>query len=255
MAGRGPGDAGFADHFSGHAADYAQARPTYPPALFDWLAAQCGGHALAWDAGCGNGQASIALAAHFDAVFATDPSAAQVFSAPAHPRVRYAVEPAEACSLPDASADLATVAQAYHWFDAPAFCAQARRVLRPGGVVAVWTYAHSKVSAGVDAVFDWLNDSLVMADWPPEREHVVTGYRQLPFPFAPIAAPAFELACDWTLAQYAAYLRSWSASQRYLKRTGEDAVARVLPDMAAAWGDPAQSRRVVWPLTLRVGRA
>jgi ubiquinone/menaquinone biosynthesis C-methylase UbiE len=165
------------------------------------------------------------------------------------------VEPAEQCSLPDASADLVTVAQAYHWFDAAAFCAEARRVLQPGGVVAVWTYAESQVSPGVDGVFDRLNDGLVVGDWPPERAHVITGYRDLPFPFAPIAAPPFALACDWTLAQYAAYLRSWSASQRYLQRTGRDAVDDVLPAMAAAWGDPAQAQRVTWPLTLRVGRA
>lgn len=246
--------AGFADHFSGHAASYADARPRYPSALFDWLAAQCAGHALAWDAGCGNGQASVALAAHFEAVFATDPSAAQVGAAQAHSRVRYAVEPAERCSLADGSADLATVAQAYHWFDAGAYCAEATRVVRPGGVVAVWTYAESTVSPGVDVVFAHLNDGLVGADWPPEREHVVDGYRGLPFPFEPIAAPAFELACDWTLGQYAAYLRSWSASQRYRKRTGRDAVDEVLPAMAAAWGDPAQARRVRWPLTLRAGR-
>ena len=247
-------DAPFADHFSGHAVDYAQARPRYPAALFEWLAAQCQGHALAWDAGCGNGQASVALAAHFSAVFATDPSSAQVASAQPHPRVRYAVEPAEHCSLQDGSADLITVAQAYHWFDASAFCEQARRVSRPGGVVAVWTYAHSHVSPAVDAVFDYLNDTLVIGDWPSEREHVVTGYARLPFPFERIDAPGFVLCCDWTLAQYAAYLRSWSAAQRHRQRTGDDPVARVLPDMATAWGDPAQARRVTWPLSLLAGR-
>ena len=64
----------FKDHFSGHAAAYAQARPRYPADLFAWLAAQCRQHELVWDAGCGNGQASVALANHFDRVFASDPS-------------------------------------------------------------------------------------------------------------------------------------------------------------------------------------
>ena len=136
----------FKDHFSGHAAAYARARPTYPDALFDWLAAQCAGHALAWDAGCGNGQASIALASRFDRVHASDPSATQVAAAPTHPRVAWHVEPAEQCSLPDASADLVTVAQAYHWFDYERFAAEATRVLRPGGVVAVWAYGVSSVT-------------------------------------------------------------------------------------------------------------
>ena len=185
----------------------------------------------------------MALASFFGEVYATDPSEAQIAQAQKHERIHDAVENAEDCSLGDHTANLVTVAQAYHWFDAESYCAEARRVVRPGGVVAVWTYAESRVSPAVDAVFAHLNDGLVLGDWPPERAHVVNGYRDLPFPFAPIAAPAFELVCHRTLPQYAAYLRSWSAAQRYRQRTGQDAVDEVLPDMAAAWGDPAQARR------------
>ncbi len=245
---------GFRDHFSGHAGAYADARPGYPDGLFDWLARQCLRTALVWDAGCGNGQASVALAAHFDAVFASDPSAPQIASAIANSRVRYAVEPAENCSLADDSADLVTVAQAYHWFAHDVFCSQARRVLRPGGVVALWTYADSTVSPDVDVVFDALNNGIVLEDWPPEREHVINRYRDLPFPFEPIDAPAFQMASAWTLPQYLAYLRSWSASQRHQKRTGRDPVSQIESEMAGAWGDPTAQRTVRWPLSLRVGR-
>ncbi len=51
----------FKDHFSGHANIYHEARPTYSAELFDWLAKQTPARDLAWDAGGGNGQASIAL--------------------------------------------------------------------------------------------------------------------------------------------------------------------------------------------------
>ena len=54
----------FKDHFSGHAALYRDARPLPPADWFDWLAQQAPDRALAWDAGCGNGQASLGLAAH-----------------------------------------------------------------------------------------------------------------------------------------------------------------------------------------------
>ena len=50
------------------ATDYARYRPTYPPALFAWLAEVSPGRALALDVGTGNGQAAVALAAHFDQV-------------------------------------------------------------------------------------------------------------------------------------------------------------------------------------------
>jgi len=244
----------FKDHFSGHAPAYADARPGYPASLFDWLSGQCRGNELAWDAGCGNGQASLALADRFDAVFGSDPSAAQIASAAPHPRVRYAVEAAERCSLADASADLVTVAQAYHWFDHARFCTEAARVLVPDGVIALWSYAESRVDAGVDAVFDELHNQRLARDWPAERGHVVNRYRGLPFPFAPVATPPFEMRCQWNLAQYLDYLRSWSACQHYRQRTGRDAVDEIAPAMAAAWGDPQAARLVQWPLLVLAGR-
>jgi SAM-dependent methyltransferase len=245
----------FKDHFSGHAAAYAQARPSYPASLYAWLTAQCPAHELAWDAGCGNGQASVALAEHFDHVFASDPSATQIEAAAAHPKVRYANEPAEQCSLPDHSADLITVAQALHWFDHARFNVEAQRVLKPGGVIAAWTYQRSSVTPAVDAVFAPLYEDTLGAYWPPERRHIEAGYATLPFPFEIIETPPLELRCDWTLPQYLAYLRSWSASQRYLKATGRDAIAEFAEPMAQAWGDPAQVRTVSWPMLMRAGRA
>ncbi|MEO0317607.1 MAG: hypothetical protein RL404_1284, partial [Pseudomonadota bacterium] len=106
----------FNDHFGKVAGRYADFRPTYPPELFDWLGEQCGARDLVWDCGCGNGQASVALAARFDRVQATDASAGQIAHAMPDARVRYAVAPAAASGLPDACADLVTVAQALHWF-------------------------------------------------------------------------------------------------------------------------------------------
>jgi SAM-dependent methyltransferase len=244
---------GFKDHFSGHAASYAQARPSYPDALFAWLASRCPRRAVAWDAGCGNGQASVALAQHFDAVYATDPSEQQIAAARPHPRVRYGVEAAEACSLPDAHADLVTVAQALHWFDADRFHAQAARVLRAEGLFAAWTYERCTVKPAVDAVFERLYTDTLAAWWPPERRHVEAGYRTLPFPYDEVAAPHFELRCDWTLAQYLAYLRSWSACQRKLAAEGVDAVLDLAVHFASAWGDPQTVHPVRWKLTLRAG--
>jgi ubiquinone/menaquinone biosynthesis C-methylase UbiE len=76
----------------------------------------------------GNGQAAVALAARFTGVVATDASAEQVGNAFLHPRVEYRVAPAEASGLEAESVDLVTAAQAVHWFDVPAFFAEARRV-------------------------------------------------------------------------------------------------------------------------------
>jgi SAM-dependent methyltransferase len=244
----------FQDHFSGQAATYAKARPHYPTALYDWLSAQCRQHGLAWDAGCGNGQAAVALARHFDRVYATDPSAEQIARALAHPQVEYRVEPAEHCSLADGSADLIAVAQALHWFDLPRFYAEAARILKPGGLLAAWTYGLSTVSPGVDGVFHKLYEQILGPYWPADRRHVETGYRELPFPFPELdEVPTFAMEARWTLAQYLAYLRSWSASQRYLNVNGEDAIDAIASEMAEAWGDAGETRLVRWPLAIRIG--
>lgn len=246
----------FRDHFSGHAADYASSRPLYPAALYDWLAGQSPGRAQAWDAGCGNGQASCELAARFEQVYASDPSAEQIAAARRLPNIRYAVESSESCSLPDASVELVTVAQAMHWFDVPRFQAQARRVLRPGGVFAAWTYAKCSVMPDVDVPFGRLHDELLEDWWPEGRLHPLNGYADLPFAFDRIAGmPDFVMRSDWNYDQFAAYLRSWSACQRYARATGKDALAMVEAELRQSWGDLAQVRAVTWPLTVHAGRA
>jgi SAM-dependent methyltransferase len=179
----------------------------------------------------------------------------QIGVAEAAPNIHYAVEAAEQCSLGDASADLVSVAQAMHWFDVARFQAEARRVLKPDGLFAAWTYAQSRVTPAVDVPFNRLHDELLEDWWPDGRQHVIAGYRDLPFAFERVAdVPAFAMRCDWTLPQFLAYLRSWSACQRYLRATGNDALAPIEHELSSAWGEPQTVRAVSWPLTLHVGR-
>ena len=245
----------FKDHFSGHAQGYASARPGYPRALFDWIASLTEQRGLAWDAGCGNGQAAVSLARDFDSVVASDPSAGQVALAPPHPRIEYRVEAAEDCSLPRASVDAACVAQALHWFDLPRFFAAIDRVLKPGGVLVAWTYETCRVAPGVDAVFDRLYRQRLGPWWPPERRLVESGYRDIELPLAPVGSiPELAIELDWTLPQFLDYLRSWSASARCQRETGRDAVGEFAGALGQAWGPPDATRKVTWPLAIRAGR-
>jgi SAM-dependent methyltransferase len=244
----------FKDYFSGHASSYAAARPLYPGALFEWIASQCKIRSLVWDVGCGNGQASVALADYFDQVFASDPSSAQINSASPHAHIRYAVEPAEQSSLPDKSVQCVCVAQALHWFNFERFFNEAKRVLQPDGLLVAWTYEKSSVNKNIDAVFEKLYRGILDNYWPPERKHVETQYRNISFPFKAIPTPHFRLQCNWNLPEYLAYLRSWSATQRYLKATGIDALGAVENDMRQAWGNPSDVHAVLWPLTVKAGR-
>jgi SAM-dependent methyltransferase len=242
----------FKDLFSAGATDYVRYRPTYPPALFAWLAEVSPGRALALDVGTGNGQAAVALAAHFDQVIGQDPSDKQLGSAQPRPNVRYQVARAESTGLASDSVDLITACQCFHWFDGPAFFTEAARVLRPRGIVALISYGLSEITPEIDrtvrALYDELNEF-----WEPERRLVEQGYRHVQAPLPEIAAPPFEMRLEWTLEQLLGYLGTWSPLPRYRQARGRDALADFAPAVTAAWGD-APTRPVVWPLARRVFR-
>lgn len=242
----------FKDHFSAQAATYAKARPTYPPALFAELARLAPGKSLAWDAGTGNGQAAVGLAAHFARVVATEPSAAQLAQAVPHSRVAYHQSAETAPMLGDASVDLVTVAQAAHWFDRPKFYAEVRRVLRPGGVVALWTYGLCVITPEIDAAVGRFYNGPIGPYWPPERHHPETGYRELDFAFAEQSFPDAAMELEWTLEGFTTYLRTWSAVARFNKDQGFDPVTALEAELKPLWGDRA--RKISWPLSGRLGK-
>jgi SAM-dependent methyltransferase len=262
----------FKDHFSSASDRYAAYRPDYPAALFEWLAglcphsgtsprpgtsphsgtgATCG---AAWDCATGSGQAALGLAAHFRRVVATDASAEQVRHAVVHPSIDYRVAQAEDSGLADHSVDLVTVAQAAHWFDLPRFYAEVARVLKPGGVIALWGYGRLVLPGQMDAPFQRFYAETVGPYWPPERALIDDAYRSLNFPFAEIAAPAFSIEVDWTLPRLMDYLSTWSAVKRYQATLGQDPLPGLMAELAPLWGATSDAKTLQWPLFQRVGR-
>jgi len=244
----------FKDHFSQQSASYSRYRPHYPEGLFSYLASQVERHERAWDCGTGSGQAALELARFFAEVIATDASEQQIANALYHERVRYRVAPAEASGLDADSVDLITVAQALHWFDQERFYTEVRRVLRPGGVLAVWCYRLARVSPAVDAVLDRFYTEIVGPFWPPERELIDQGYRTVPFPFAELESPHFEMEAEWTLPHLLGYLGTWSAVQRYREQKGQDPLEVIQSELIQAWGRPETMASIRWPVYLRLGR-
>jgi SAM-dependent methyltransferase len=245
----------YADHFSRLAPAYATCRPRYPPELFVFLSQLPPRRELAWDCAAGSGQATLPLTRWFSRVLATDVSSTMLERAAPHPQVEYRVSRAENSGLPDSSADLVTVAQALHWLDVNAFYTEVDRVLAPGGVLAAWSYGNQRVDGGaLDAGLRRFYSEVVGPFWPEGRRHVEAGYSTLPFPYAELQVPVLTMEEQWTLDQLLDYLRTWSATQRFRDVRGYDPVIRLAEDMVAIWGDPATTRLVRWPLSLRVGR-
>ncbi len=244
----------FPDHFSAGSPDYARYRPDYPDRLFDYLAGLAPARRRAWDCATGSGQAALGLARRFAQVIATDASAEQIGAARPHRRVRYRVAPAEESGLEGGSVELVTAAQALHWFDRPRFWSEVRRVLVPGGVVAVWCYDLLRAGARVDVAVNRLYRDIVGPYWPADRALVEQGYRTIEFPFEEVEPPSFRMEKRWSLSDLVGYLGTWSATRRYGQVRGEDPIGLVRADLTRAWGPPERVRRIRWDLALRVGR-
>ena len=210
---------------------------------------------MAWDVGTGNGQAAIALADPFDRIVATDPSAKQISGAQRHPKVEYRVGSAEKPAFADASVDLITSAQAFHWFNQDDFFAGAHRVLKSGGVLAFWSYGLAKISPEVDAVVLKLYRDRLGGYWEPERKLVEEGYKnvRLPTGLKEITPPAFEMTAEWSLEHLLGYLGTWSAFQTYLEKNHSNPLEAIFPELRAAWRE-TKMRPIRWDLALRVGR-
>ncbi len=121
--------------FSDRAAAYVRGRPGYPASLLEVLRERCDlkPSSVVADVGAGTGILSRLLRESGCDVRAVEPNAA-MREAAGLPMI---AGTAEATTLPDASIDLVTAAQAFHWFDRARARVEFARILKPGGWVAV----------------------------------------------------------------------------------------------------------------------
>ncbi len=138
----------FADakqRFSNRVADYVRYRPGYPSALIDLLRDECGlgaDHVVA-DLGSGTGILTELFVNNGNRVFGIEPNeemrrAGEEFLSE-YKNFSSVTGSAEATTLPDASVDFVTAAQAFHWFEPLAARREFLRILKPRGwVVVMW---------------------------------------------------------------------------------------------------------------------
>ena len=240
--------------FATEAAEYAHLRPTYPEGLFAFLSTTVGSREAAWDCATGNGQAATHLTKYFARVVATDESAEMLAQAPSNPRIDYRVAEAEASGIEARSVDLVTVASAIHWFDLDRFYAEVRRVVRPGGVIAAWTYYTPVFGNEVDAIIERLAHDILADYWDSRLHYVVDEFHDLPFPFEPIEAPSFRTDMRWDMEDLLGYFDTWSSSVKYREAVGAHPTDLIEGDLAREWGDPEQKKDLHFPLYMRLGR-
>ena len=173
---------------------------------------------------------------------------------PEHPRITWRLAREAESGLESGSASLVVAAQAAHWFDIEAFYREAARVLKPGGLLAIWCYGHAAIQPDIDPLLQWFEHQRVGAYWPAGREHIDAGYTTLAFPYPHIEVPSFTLEATLDRAGLLGYVGSWSAVDRCRKVEGHDPLPELERALAPAWNE--QDRKVVrWPLAIIAGRA
>ena len=232
----------FADHFSTVAAQYAAYRPHYPPALVDVLATDrarrdsVGRRLRQWPALDRSRRA-------FARVIATDPPQTQI-RRPWRTRRRVSLLSRRSQRSSRASVALVVAAQAAHWFDWPPFTAEAgaRRPSRRSRRAGRYGTASSTVA-----------QRAVVALLPRRRgapgrrsaSHIENGYRDLVLPW-PAEPAARDEPLQWTRDELLGYLSTWSATNRYARRTAP----RRSTSWCATW---PQARRRASPRALAAG--
>jgi SAM-dependent methyltransferase len=143
------------------------------------------------------------------------------------------------------SCDLVTVAQALHWFCGDNFIAEVRRVLKPGGLFAAWTYTLLRGDAALNGIVEDFYRNTVGPGGRRNGAGWTSATATCPFPLPTSPCPNSRSGCEWTLDDLLAYLRTWSATQRYLKETG----SRSLPRTGERLRESGRNRARARPLS------
>ena len=241
------------DNFSSQSDDYAKFRPVYPNELVDYLISVTEKYENCWDCGTGNGQLAVKLVDHFDQVYATDISEKQLSNASKKSNIYYTKQPAEKTSFSDNQFDLITVAQAAHWFDHELFNTEVKRVLKPGGVIALIGYGLVQVEGQIGQIIKDFYWNVTHPYWDPERDHIEAAYQSIPFAYDEIQdVPSFEMKKEMMLVDLVGYISTWSAVQHYIKENGHSPIDQLFQDLKAVWDGTIL--QVDFPIFTRIGR-
>ncbi|KAL3882222.1 hypothetical protein ACJMK2_028587 [Sinanodonta woodiana] len=208
----------MADVFKGEICTtaYANFRIQHPDWIFDSIVDYCkdGSFLLAVDVGCGSGQSCYPLCRHFRSVIAIDISDDQIKAAKSKygNEITFRVGQAEDLSLlDDHTLDLLTAGMSMHWFDISKFLQEARRVLKPGGVLAVYSHMMPRTDCPhVEAFYVELFKCM-----DSRTRHVGEKYSNVDFPFKDVKRLEYVHAVDCTIDDFLGYLVSLSGWQKF----------------------------------------
>jgi SAM-dependent methyltransferase len=201
---------------------------------------------LALDVGCGTGQSTRALRSLARRVVGIDVSAEMVEAATPADCVEYRVGEAEDLPLAASACDLVAAGLAMHWFDRDRFLSEAHRVLRPGGVLAVWNAGWAGHGEPGAAAWTWFREAYPRAFPAPRRDgRDLADADARAAGFEPVLRERIHLLVEFDAEGFVGFLSTQSA---VLATVGHDeaalavAIARLrtetegfFPDGPTAW--------------------
>ena len=228
---------------SEHAASYAKFRPVYPKTVANMITSfmktnGSSGFKVAVDVACGSGQSTFLLCDYFEEVTGFDISEAQIAQAKLKLTeeqlkstkhcVQFEIGDAHNLPLESSSVDLLTCAQAWHWLDAELFYAEAKRVLKPKGCLAV--YGHGATitdNKRMKNAFDTFNETLIQSDCITQRNmHILNMYEAVKLPFPRTQRLEFPLPQKSTMLQLFGFMSSVSAYRSYCEKFPENTLLK-----------------------------
>ena len=235
------------------AARYASARPALHDAAVARLLQATGGAHRAIDLGCGTGLSTRALLEAADMVVGVDASDAMLGVVGPSSRAALVLAVAERLPFSDATFDLATVASAIHWFEAPGI-AEIRRVLAAGGMLLVYDVWFPAEIAGEPRFGEWLS-SISEKRYPAVAKH--PNRDMATFGFESLWSDDIRRDVEMTAPQLVSYLMTHSERIEAIRtgRESEEEQARVLTDGIAPFYGSGRERSLVFGIRMELFRA
>lgn len=233
---------------------YQKNRPVYQQDLFEFIYRHVNNFDLAWDCATGNGQAVLNLHKKFKKIIASDIDQKQLDFAHDFENVEYHCFAEKIPILENESVDLVTVATAIHWLDQKKFFKESDRVLKKGGILAVWGYDGKSLHQDLDEVLDNIIKDYLDPYYSHHIQIAFDKYRAVEYPYDAIETPDFYVEIEFSYEQLVNYILSWSSSQNYMLKQKKSPLPLFEKMLKSAWGDLNQTKNLKWDIHTYIGR-
>ena len=251
-------------------AAYVKFRPVYPVCVGDIITSYmrsngCSGFEFAVDAACGTGQSTFLLSGHFQRIVGIDISQTQIQQANLkleglenkHTKgnIKFIVGDAHNLPIESSSVDLLTCAMAWHWLDAEKLYTEARRVLKPGGCLAV--YGHGGLVSDNERIkiaFDSFYDELFKFNcFAKENLHVRNNYQAVELPFSRAQRIEFDFQQKATMDQLLGMMSSMSMFRSLVEKYPENNILRRIKEDYEVSSDKRDFEEFTFPGFVIIG--